>query len=428
MSDGAISQDEIDALLSGVAMDGLNSSGHVGNNPTYNFDISTLQKFADDLKSKVEENINKTTSANFVCEKPVVEKSNRDRVLAKLPEVVIGVIADFDKGIKGNHLYLMAPDFALKIFELASSEKVDEVDDMVLSVVSEFISTHISAEINQIGSVSKNLDISYMNPETFNESKAMIMFPQGDFVLASYPLTLDSNAYTIWECIGGDAAEGISSALSGEDSASLAPIDLTSDFAGSSQMDLGGMGSMGQSVPNMGMGNAMGGMNQMNMGGMQNPGMNMGGMNQMGGMPNMGMGNAMGGMNQMGMGGMNQMNMGGMPNMGVNMGMNVPNVQALQYPNLSSGVTSGEQGNIGLIMDVFMEMTVELGRTKKSIKDILGMGEGTIIELDKLAGEPVDILVNHKPIAKGEVVVIDENFGVRVTEILSPMERVNEIN
>ena len=384
MSDGAISQDEIDALLSGVAMDGLNSSGHVGNNPTYNFDISTLQKFADDLKSKVEENINKTTSANFVCEKPVVEKSNRDRVLAKLPEVVIGVIADFDKGIKGNHLYLMAPDFALKIFELASSEKVDEVDDMVLSVVSEFISTHISAEINQIGSVSKNLDISYMNPETFNESKAMIMFPQGDFVLASYPLTLDSNAYTIWECIGGDAAEGISSALSGEDSASLAPIDLTSDFAGSSQMDLGGMGTMGQSVPNMGMGNAMGGMNQMGM--------------------------------------------GGMPNMGMNMGMNVPNVQPLQYPNLSSGVSSGEQGNIGLIMDVFMEMTVELGRTKKSIKDILGMGEGTIIELDKLAGEPVDILVNHKPIAKGEVVVIDENFGVRVTEILSPMERVNELN
>ena len=113
--------------------------------------------------------------------------------------------------------------------------------------------------------------------------------------------------------------------------------------------------------------------------------------------------------------------MGGMP-------MNIPNVQTLQYPNLAGGPTSSEQGNIGLIMDVFMEMTVELGRTKKKIKDILGMGEGTIIELDKLAGEPVDILVNHKPIAKGEVVVIDENFGVRVTEILSPMERVNELS
>jgi flagellar motor switch protein FliN/FliY len=71
-----------------------------------------------------------------------------------------------------------------------------------------------------------------------------------------------------------------------------------------------------------------------------------------------------------------------------------------------------------------MEMTVELGRTKKLIKEILSMGEGTIIELDKLAGEPVDILVNHKLIAKGEVVVIDENFGVRVTEIVSPQERM----
>ena len=86
-----------------------------------------------------------------------------------------------------------------------------------------------------------------------------------------------------------------------------------------------------------------------------------------------------------------------------------------------------EQGNIGLLMDVYMEMTVELGRTKKLIREILGMGEGTIIELDKLAGEPVDILVNHKLIAKGEVVVIDENFGVRVTEIVSPMERVSDM-
>jgi len=109
-------------------------------------------------------------------------------------------------------------------------------------------------------------------------------------------------------------------------------------------------------------------------------------------------------------------------------GINMPNVQALQYPNLQQGINSMEQGNIGLIMDVYMEMTVELGRTKKQIKEILGMGEGTIIELDKLAGEPVDILVNHKPIAKGEVVVIDENFGVRVTEILSPIERVNDLH
>lgn len=103
------------------------------------------------------------------------------------------------------------------------------------------------------------------------------------------------------------------------------------------------------------------------------------------------------------------------------------NVQSVQFPNLQGGRGNGEQGNISLLMDVFMEMTVELGRTKKLIREILSMGEGTIIELDKLAGEPVDILVNHKLIAKGEVVVIDENFGVRVTEIVSPMERVADM-
>lgn len=406
MSDGAISQDEIDALLSGVAIDGLNSSGHVGNGPTYHFDIPTLQSMADALKPKLEENINKTTSVTFTTENPVVEQTNRDHVLSKLPEVVIGINADYNAGIKGSHLYLMAPEFALKIFQLVSSEEAAEVDDMVLSVVSEFIATHISAEITEVESKGNASGLGYATPETLNESKAMIMFPQGDFVLASYPLTYDGNAYTLWECIGGDAAEGLTKALGGgaDDTAGLTPVDL------------GGMNAAAGAAP-MG-GAAMGAP----MGGMQQP---------MGGMPNMGMGmqQPMGGMQQMGMGmPMGGMGMGMPQNMGMNMGMNVPNVQQLQYPNLQAGMNAGEQGNISLIMDVFMEMTVELGRTKKTIKDILGMGEGTIIELDKLAGEPVDILVNHKKIAKGEVVVIDENFGVRVTEILSPMERVTDVN
>jgi len=122
---------------------------------------------------------------------------------------------------------------------------------------------------------------------------------------------------------------------------------------------------------------------------------------------------------QMGMGGMSmEAGGGGMP-------FGQTNVQPVQFPSLMPHVGGQEMGNIGLIMDVTMEMTVELGRTRKVIKEILAMGEGTIIELDKLAGEPVDILVNHKLIAKGEVVVIDENFGVRVTEIVSPAERMH---
>ena len=87
----------------------------------------------------------------------------------------------------------------------------------------------------------------------------------------------------------------------------------------------------------------------------------------------------------------------------------------------SNGIPSN---NIGLLMDVTINVTVELGRARLSIREILSLGEGSIIELQKLAGEPVDLLVNGKLIAKGEVVVIDENFGVRVTDIINPMDRL----
>ncbi len=84
-------------------------------------------------------------------------------------------------------------------------------------------------------------------------------------------------------------------------------------------------------------------------------------------------------------------------------------------------------GNIALLMDVPLKLTVELGRTTKLVKEILALAPGSVVELDKLAGEAVDILVNEKLIAKGEVVVIDENFGVRITEIINPEERLNAV-
>jgi flagellar motor switch protein FliN len=83
--------------------------------------------------------------------------------------------------------------------------------------------------------------------------------------------------------------------------------------------------------------------------------------------------------------------------------------------------------NIELLNDVEMKLTAELGRCNKTVKEILSLGEGSIIELDKLAGEPVDLLVNGKIIAKAEVVVIDDNFGVRITDILIP-ENNNMVN
>lgn len=94
------------------------------------------------------------------------------------------------------------------------------------------------------------------------------------------------------------------------------------------------------------------------------------------------------------------------------------NVQSAQFQPFNAGISPLlQQENIDLIMDVPLEVTVELGRSNKSIKEILDFAPGTIIELNKLAGEPVDVLVNGKFVAKGEVVVIEENFGIRLVEI-----------
>ncbi|MDM5278420.1 flagellar motor switch phosphatase FliY [Paenibacillus silvae] len=112
---------------------------------------------------------------------------------------------------------------------------------------------------------------------------------------------------------------------------------------------------------------------------------------------------------------------GGVPNRNVN-------VQPVQFANFQNGSYGQvDENNLNLLMDIPLKVTVELGRTQKQIKDILELSQGSIVELDKLAGEPVDILVNNKLIAKGEVVVIDENFGVRVIDIVSQWDRIQKL-
>ena len=104
------------------------------------------------------------------------------------------------------------------------------------------------------------------------------------------------------------------------------------------------------------------------------------------------------------------------------------NVQQAQFASFDTNVISqSEARNLNMLLDIPLQVTVELGRTKRSVKEILELSSGSIIELDKLAGEPVDILVNNRLIAKGEVVVIDENFGVRITDVLSQAERLNNL-
>lgn len=102
-------------------------------------------------------------------------------------------------------------------------------------------------------------------------------------------------------------------------------------------------------------------------------------------------------------------------------------VQRAEFGELPRNGAVESNGNIDLLLDVPLSLTVELGRTKKTIREILSLGPGSVVELEKLAGETVDILVGGKLIAKGEVVVIDENFAVRITDIISPVDRLNSL-
>lgn len=119
-------------------------------------------------------------------------------------------------------------------------------------------------------------------------------------------------------------------------------------------------------------------------------------------------------------------NTGVSPRIETNAHNNPINVQPLQFESFDDeGQGYNAYSDIGLIKDVPLGITVELGRTTKQISEILDFGPGTVIELDRLVGEPLDIFVNGKQIAKGEVVVVDENYGIRVTDIINPQKRIN---
>ena len=92
-----------------------------------------------------------------------------------------------------------------------------------------------------------------------------------------------------------------------------------------------------------------------------------------------------------------------------------------------SAAPSGETKSLDLILDIPLTVSVELGRSKMLINDLLQLGQGSVIELTKLVGEPLEVLVNQKLVARGEVVVVNEKFGVRLTDIVSPMERVQSL-
>ncbi len=381
MSDGSLSQDEIDALLQGsdssmgAAPGSAVSAG--GSEGLSAQEIEDFKNIINELLPSQAQNLSNMVGDSVDMNSPVVEVVDRDGLISALPEKLVEVSLNFQDQISGSHSYLIGPEASTTIAGLMMGQEEIELNEAALSAIEEAANTLAGSAATVFGEKSGKTAMTSPG-ETKDTGRENISFSESKIVKVSYQTKINGKDPTEFvEVFSVDLVK----AILGTDTAPAAD-----NFA-----DAGGMNmnaSMG-AAGNMGMG-AMAGMG--------------------------GMGGAMAGMGAMG---------GGMDPFG--MSQPTPNVQGLQFPSLNPQAVSGEQGNIGLLMDVYMEMTVELGRTKKLIKEILGMGEGTIIELDKLAGEPVDILVNHKLIAKGEVVVIDENFGVRVTEIVSPIDRVDSL-
>lgn len=362
MSDGSLSQDEIDALLQGTG--GMDFDAGP---TTPALTDQELQEFAQIVQGTVgsqESNLSLLVNNEVKIQPPVAELTDAEGLSPSLPPSLVQISIPLTEGAPGQHSYVFPDDAAVRIAGPMMGQEGVELDDAAVNALQEAFSQIAGPVITALGD---RAGTTVMNdPPTGNHGDpSSVSLPAGQFVKLTYSVTIDDqppievfeifDAPVVQATLGGGQMAGAA--------AQAAPVQQPMAAAGfgGGQSAGGGLGAM--------------------MGGMM-------------GMPG-GAGGAGG------------------------------NVQSVQFPNLSPAGAGPEQGNIGLLMDVYMEMTVELGRTRKLIKEILGMGEGTIIELDKLAGEPVDILVNHKLIAKGEVVVIDENFGVRVTEIVSPMERVS---
>jgi flagellar motor switch protein FliN/FliY len=373
MSDGSLSQDEIDALLQETESLEIDMGPAVGaGEPLTDQEKSSFLSLLEGIAQTQASNLSILTRKSVSLEKPTLEIKAGSAILPDLPEEVVDVKLNFTDGLTGEHSYLLDVGAAQTIAGLMMGQAGIELDDAALSAVAEALSQISGSATTDIGNqVARTIKTTPADYQKAARDQAR--FPQGDVVIKlSYPLLIEGEQPgTLIELFSLSLVKEIVSLTSAVASATAAAPAAGAPAAAMAALGAGKNPSQEAGVQQT-FGQPLS---------MQSPGF----------------------------------------------AQAPPNVQPVQFANLQAGAASSEQGNIGLLMDVFMEMTVELGRTKKLIREILGIGEGTIIELDKLAGEPVDILVNHKLIAKGEVVVIDENFGVRVTEIVSPMERMSDL-
>lgn len=397
--DGMLSQEEINALLNGI--DSENSSSDTdtsaGNASSSNAIDEALTPMERDMMGEIS-NISMgtaaTTLSSLVNQKvdittPKVELSTWQDLVDEYDRPCVFIQISYKEGINGNNVFILKDTDVKVIADLMmggdGTNIEGQIGELHLSAICEAMNQMMGSASTSLSSMlGIKIDIS---PPTANivdlnddiEGDDITDFLSGDFVKISFKMTVgdlvDSEImqlYPVEFCktlcnklgMGGQPSETTgTSEPEPEPVVSAAPQPQETPTAPVSPSPTPSQ----QPVPDVNMNYGM----------------------PMQGMP-----------------------MQGMPMQNIN-------VQQAQFQTFSPDIVAvNQKENINLIMDVPLEVTVELGRTSKSIQDILEFSPGTIIELNKIAGEPVDVLVNGKYVAKGEVVVIEESFGVRVTEII----------
>ena len=411
--DGMLSQDEINALLSGLDMGNDEPAAAASDASSEEELLSDIEKDAIGEIANISMGTSATTLYSLANRKvnittPMVSLATWNSIVEDYPTPCVFIQIKYTVGLNGSNILVLKENDVKIITDLMmggdGTNTEGELGELHLSAISEAMNQMMGSSATSLSSmIGRKIDISppqasLVDVNELKDAGMVQEFINGTFVKISfrmqigdlvdsiimqlYPLDFAHSLYDIFMGQKNEPeAEPAQEATPEPQPFTPPPVEAPQPAA--PQM---AMPQQTMDMPQMGM-------TQM---GMQPMGMPQMGMPQM--MPQQAMG----------------MQPMGMPQM-----VAPTNVQPAQFqafaPNMASVIG---QENINLIMDVPLEVTVELGRTVKTIHEILDFAPGTIIELEKLAGEPIDVLVNGKYVAKGEVVVIEENFGIRVTEII----------
>ncbi|MFD2044112.1 flagellar motor switch phosphatase FliY [Ornithinibacillus salinisoli] len=378
MSDGMLSQDEIDALLNVGTNEEDNQDSNQSNTEEH---LTSIEEDTLGEIGNISFGSSATTLSTLLNQKveittPKVSIINREDVSDEFQYEHVGIEVNYVEGFTGVNVFVIKSEDAAIISDImlggTGSGATEELNDIHLSAVQEAMNQMMGAAATSMSTVfSKKVDIS---PPSIALNQANVSLSSDStedlFVKVSFQLKvgtlIDSN---IMQLIPIDFAKHLVESLNNqpaeEAAAAVEQLDHPLEVEAENEMSVNTQSQVEKSEPQF---------------------------------------------------------------IGSQVANKNSDIQQADFSTFNQvELNKNEQRNLDMLLDIPLKVTVELGRTNRSIREILDLSAGSIIELDKLAGEPVDILVNEKLIAKGEVVVIDENFGVRVTDIISQSDRLMKL-